>query len=186
MRGWCVYLVMVGLGCARVGDGAPESQARPEPAPGLIEQEPAPEPEPASEPAPEIVKGFEPATRGQATCMVSVVALLEAQEYRGAGPITPALEASLAADPDFARSWQSESHGDHHIQCLYAVELAHLPGKRFAWRVVHGNTLREHTAETCNGRAVEVADDIISTTKDCTDLDAGAYWGYVLEPLAPP
>jgi hypothetical protein len=182
---------MLGLACARVGEVAPESQTQPEPAPGPIEQEPierevSPEPKPEPEPEPEPAKEFEPATRGKKRCIVSVVALLEAEEYRGPGPMTPALEASLAADPDFARNWQSESHGDHHIQCLYAVELAHRPGKRFAWRVVHGNTFREHTAEICNGRAVEVADDIISTTKNCTNLDAGAYWGDVLEPLPPP
>jgi hypothetical protein len=122
-----------------------------------------------------------PATPGRGTCTVNVVALLEAEEYRGAGPTTPALEASLAADPDSAANWESEDHGDHHIQCRYAVELAHLPGKRFSWLVVHSNTMRDLTAETCNGREAEVAADIVRITKGCTDLDAGAYWGYVLE-----
>jgi hypothetical protein len=178
------------LACARVGDGDPQPQPESDPlppGPALIEQEPAePESGPEPEPAPEPATGFEPATRGSGACIVSVVALLEAEEYRGAGPITPALEASLAANPDSADRWESESHGDHHIQCHYAVELKHLPGKRFSWRLVLGNTSRDHTPETCKGRAAEVADDIVSTTERCTDLDAGAYWGHVLEPLAQP
>jgi hypothetical protein len=168
------------LGCAPVGEASPD----PQPEPVVVEREPAkvePEPEPQP-PKPEFV----PATRGSGKCIVSVVALLEAEEYRGPGPMTPALEASLAANPDHAENWRAESHGDHHIQCHYAVELAHLPGQRFSWRLVIGNTLREYTAETCNGRAAEVGDDIVTTTKSCTDLDAGAYWGYVLEPIAQP
>src|SRR5262245_12525543 len=173
------------LGCAQAGP-SPEAEAEPKPEPVVVEREP-PEREPTPEPEPkETPLEFEPATRGNGKCIVSVVALLEAEEYRGPGPMTPALEASLAADPDQAKYWQAESHGDHHIQCHYAVELSSLPGKRFSWRVVINNTLREHTPETCNGRAAEVADDIVSTTKGCTDLDAGAYWGYVLEPIAQP
>ena len=128
-------------------------------------------------------EGFTAATRGSGTCRVTVSALLEAAEYRGAGPMTPALEASLSANPDYARMYESESHGDHHIQCIYQVELAHEPGKHYRWRHVIGNTLRDYTAETCDGLAAEVAEDVIRTTKDCSDLDAGAYWGCVLEPM---
>lgn len=140
------------------------------------------EPQREPETAPE-ASAFEPATRGQGSCMVSVVALLEAEAYRGGGPMTPALEASLAADPDYARMYNAESHGDHHIQCHYEVSLAHLPGKRWRWREVRNNTLRKLSPEICKSLAVEVADDIIQTTKNCTNLDAGAYWGYVLEPM---
>jgi hypothetical protein len=194
MRSSMHGVVILVLGCARVGDGAPEPEPESPAEPVQVEREPTPDeaesPEPespeAEAPAPDPTVGFVPATRGSGTCIVSVVGLLEAQEYRGPGPITPALEASLSADPDFARHWQSHSHGDRHIQCHYLVELAHLPGKRFSWRIVINNLLREYTAETCDGRAAEVADDIVSTTKNCTDLDAGAYWGYVLEPVAQP
>ena len=189
MRSFLPACLCLSLACAPVSDADPRTE--PEPAavePVVVEREPdKQEPEPTPEPEPnQIPTAFEPATRGAGKCIVSVVALLEAQEYRGPGPMTPALEASLAADPDHAKYWQSESHGDHHIQCHYAVELSTLPGKRFSWRVVINNTLRDHTPETCNGRAVEVADDIVSTTKSCTDLNAGAYWGYVLEPIAQP
>jgi hypothetical protein len=190
MRTFWVSASFLLLACARAGDGTPEPEPEPEPAsePAIVEREPpqTPEPEPAPEPEPEPAPAFEPATRGKGKCIVSVVALLEAEEYRGPGPMTPALEASLSADPDYAKYWQAESHGDHHIQCHYAVELSSQPGKRFSWRIVISNTLRDHTPETCNGRAAEVADDIVQTTKSCTDLDAGAYWGYVLEPLAQP
>ena len=124
-----------------------------------------------------------PLTRGSGACEVTIRALLEAEEYRGGGPMTPALEASLSSDPDFARMYEAESHGDHHIQCLYQVELTHEPGKRYRWRHVISNTLREFGPEICAGLAAEVADDIISTTRDCSDHAAGAYWGYVLEPL---
>lgn len=172
--------------CVRHGDASPEPQ--PELEPALIveaehrDAEPTPEAEPAPEPVPE-PSSFEPATRGTGSCVVTIVAVLEAEEYRGGGPMTPALEASMTADPDFARMYNAESHGDHHIQCHYEVSLAHLPGKRWRWREVENNTLRDLSPKICNSLAVEVADDIIRTTKNCSDFNAGAYWGYVLEPM---
>jgi hypothetical protein len=181
--------------CVRHGDASPDPQSQPavqadpvsraelQRAGDEVEREGAePEPEPTPE-APAETSVFEPATRGEGSCRVTVVALLEAAEYRGGGPITPALEASLSADPDYARMYNSHSHGDHHIQCHYEVSLAHLPGKRWRWRVVRSNTLRKLSPEICKSLAIEVADDIIQTTKSCTSLDAGAYWGYVLEPI---
>ena len=108
---------------------------------------------------------------------------LEAEEYRGPGPMTPFIEDVMNADPNFARSWQSEGHGDHHIQCHYEVRLASQPQARYRWRTVHGNTLGEHGPEVCLQRLDAVVDDIIRTTKECTQLDAGAYWGDVLEPM---
>jgi hypothetical protein len=171
--------------CVRHGESTPEPEPEPEPA-LIVEAErrdAEPEPEPIPEPVPE-ASSFEPATRGEGSCIVTIVAVLEAEEYRGGGPMTPSLEASMAADPDFARMYNSESHGDHHIQCHYQVALAHLPGKRWRWREVKSNTLRDLSPEICNSLAVEVADDIIRTTKNCKDFNAGAYWGYVLEPMA--
>lgn len=126
---------------------------------------------------------FSPATRGSKDCEVTVSALLEATEYRGPGPMTPVLAAKLDADPDFARMYNSESHGDHHVQCHYQVELGHRPGEHFRWRSWFTNTLRDRTTKACNGMAAEIAEDIIRTTKQCTDLAAGAYWGHTLEPL---
>lgn len=126
---------------------------------------------------------FTPATRGSGNCKVTVSALLEAEEYRGPGPLTPSVAASLDADPEYARLYDSESHGDHHIQCVFQVELAHEPGKHYRWLEFFSNTLREATPQVCNGMAAEVADDILRTTKDCSDLAAGAYWGHVLEPM---
>ena len=126
---------------------------------------------------------FEPATRGEGDCVVTVSAVLEAAEYRGAGPMTPALEASLSGDPEFARMYASESHGDHHIQCWYEVRLASKPDQRFRWREVHGNTLRELTTQVCNAKIGELAETIVRDTEQCRDLDAKAYWGSVLEPF---
>jgi hypothetical protein len=131
-------------------------------------------------PEPEV---FTPATRGSGKCEVTVSALLEAEEYRGPGPLTPAVAASLNADPDYARRYNSESHGDHHIQCVFQVELGHLPGQPHRWMDYFNNVLRDKTTKACNGMAAEVAEDIIRTTKDCTDFAAGAYWGHVLEPI---
>ncbi len=148
----------------------------------VSEPEPAGSKEPSGD-EPSEPETFTPATRGSGGCEVRVIALLEAEEYRGGGPITPALEASLAADPEFARMYNSESHGDYHIQCHYEVELGHEPGKRYRWRMWLSNTLREHTPKACNGMAAQVAEDIVRTTKNCTDLAAGAYWGLVLEPM---
>jgi hypothetical protein len=180
-----LWLVPAACACVRHGGTGPEPQASQSQPAAIVETEPVdaePPPQPDPEPPPE-PSAFEPATRGQGKCIVTVVALLEAEEYRGGGPMTPALEASMAADPDFARMYNSESHGDHHIQCHYEVALARLPGKRWRWREVRSNTFRDLSPEICKTLAVEVADDIIRTTKNCKDLDAGAYWGYVLEPL---
>jgi hypothetical protein len=146
--------------------------------PSHVTTEPEPEPPPEPEPA-----AFTPATHGKGTCKVTVSALLEAEEYRGGGPMTPALAASLDADPDFARMYNAESHGDHHVQCVYEVTLAHEPHKRYRWRTWFDNMARDKSAEDCKGMAAEVAQDIIETTKKCRDLDAGAYWGFVLEPM---
>ena len=145
--------------------------------------QPAPEPTPEPTPSPEPPVEFVPVTRGAGSCEVTLVALLEAEEYRGAGPMTPSLEATMNADPEFARAWESESHGDHHIQCHYEVRIESKPQQRYRWRVVHGNTLREHTPEVCKRELAAVAEDIIQTTKNCTQPGAGAYWGYSLDPM---
>lgn len=135
--------------------------------------------EPAEPAEPEFVA----ATHGSGGCIVTVSALLEATEYRGGSPMTPALAASLDADPEFARRYNSASHGDHHIQCVYRVELAHEPGKHYRWLHWFNNLLRDAEPSKCKTLAAEVAQDIVRTTKDCTQLDAGAWWGQVLEPL---
>lgn len=167
---------------------APLSEVEPQAAPGpaIVVEPPTTEPRepPPAEPEPPPEPAFEPVTRGSGTCIVTITGVIEAQEYRGAGPITPALEASLSADPEFARMYNSHSHGDHHIQCHYAVRLAHLPDKQFRWRDVHNNLTRELTVDVCTRKLTEVADDIIQTTKQCTDFAAGGYWGYVLEPIS--
>lgn len=134
---------------------------------------------PSSDPPREFV----PVTRGAGSCKVTLVALLEAEEYRGAGPMTPFLEAAMNADPDFARSWESEGYGDHHIQCHYEVRIESQPQQRYRWRVVYGNTLREHTPEICKTELAAVAKDIVETTQNCTQPSAGAYWGYSLDPI---
>lgn len=170
---------MMLCGCS----GTPESDAPTQPVEPKLIAEPAPNPiEPESEPA-AAPDTFTPATAGKGDCEVTVSALLEAEEFRGAGPMTPALAASLDADPDYARLYESESHGDHHIQCVFRVELAHLPGKPHRWRTFFSNTLREAEPEICKGMAAEIAEDILRTTKNCTDFAAGAYWGHVLEPM---
>ncbi len=126
---------------------------------------------------------FEPATRGEGSCEVRVVELLEASKYRGPGPITPALDAQLRADPQFADLYNARSHGDSHIQCLYEVQLGGQPGVRYRWREVYGNTGNRYTLAICNGPVGPIADHIISSTLECTDLDAKAYWGDELERL---
>lgn len=172
--------MVLGSACARSVEpvvGASEEPAvvvEGEPAAGAEALAPAPDPE-------HLV--FERTTRGELGCVVTIAALLDAEEYRGAGPMTPALEASFAADPEFARMWDAESHGDHHIQCHYEIRLGGAPLDRYRWRVVHSNTLRNHTTEVCKRELGAVAEDIILTTAQCTDFAAGAYYGYVLEPI---
>jgi len=171
--------------CSRPSDATADA---PEPAPAApaLAVEPDATATASATPSPaQTDDGIAPVTRGQGSCIVSVVAVLEAEDYRGPGPLTPAVAASLDADPASARTYKRLSHGDHHIQCHYEVHLDDRPGQRFRWRVVHGNTLREHTPAICSDPAelAAVAEDIIRTTEDCTQLDAGSYWGYVLEPL---
>jgi hypothetical protein len=185
---WFILLALTG--CARPSDAGPSPATMTGPSanhrasPAVItELEPRPASAPATEP-PKTPKssGFQPATRSDGGCTVRVRALLGAEEYRGGGPMTPALEASLAADPDYARMYASESHGDHHIQCHYEVVLAGRPGERFRWREVHSNTLRDLGVEVCETDIAEVAQRILDSTQQCTDLAAKAYWGDVLEP----
>lgn len=182
------------LGCAGgLEPSAVEQDREGEPAVIVEHDAPAQADEEVTAPQPEAVEQSEPAepeplvfeqtTRGSGACVVTLVALLEAENYRGAGPITPALEATMAADPDFARMWESESHGDHHIQCHYEVRLGSRPQQRYRWRVVHNNTLRDRTPEICKRELGQIAEDIIRTTEQCTQLAAGAYYGYVLEPM---
>lgn len=123
------------------------------------------------------------AAASDAECVVTVYRVLESREYRGAGPMTPALEDNLSRDPELVDSYRSESHGDYHIQCHYEVGFSDRPRERFLWREVHPNTLRELDISVCAGRAAQVAEKILSTTRNCTDLDAGEYWGMRLVPL---
>jgi hypothetical protein len=174
-RGVAVASLM--LGACTGAPAEPDAPAEP-PEPQVVVETPAEPVEAESLPQP---LAFTPATRGPDGCKVTVSALLEAEEYRGPGPMTPAVAASLDADPEYARMYNSESHGDHHIQCVFLVELGHEPGKKYRWREYFNNVLRDRTPEDCKGMAAEVAEDIVRTTKECTDLEAGAYWGYVLE-----
>lgn len=178
---WIALLALTG--CAHTSNTGPaQDQASPA---VITELEPSPAPEPEPEPlalANPSPAEFQPATRTEGRCTVTVRALLEAEHYRGGGPMTPALAASLAADPDYARMYESESHGDHHIQCHYEVALADRPGERFRWREVHNNTLRDLDIEVCRADIAAVAQHILDATQQCTDLDAKAYWGHALEP----
>ena len=178
------FIPALALACGCGPARAPELD-EPTPAPALVVEADLDAPPTVAEPVAEPPPGFVPLTRGQDSCEVQIVAILEAEEYRGPGPLTPSVAASLDADPDYAQFYNSASHGDHHIQCHYEVRLGHLPDARFRWRTVHGNTLREHTPALCEApeQVAAAAEDIIDTTKQCTDFDAGAYWGYVLEPL---
>lgn len=97
--------------------------------------------------------------------------------------MTPALQERLDADPEFARMYDEEDHFDQHIECVYEVRLGHEPHQRYQWRHEISNTLEEHTVAVCNGPTESIAQDIVKTTRDCTDLEAGAYWGLVLAPL---
>jgi hypothetical protein len=75
------------------------------------------------------------------------------------------------------------SHGDHYIRCYYEVHLAREPGVAYGWEEAHSDTLQELTPEVCRENLESVADHILRSTKSCRDLDAGAYWGFELEPL---
>jgi hypothetical protein len=108
--------------------------------------------------------------------------LVDAAEYRGPGPMTPALSDTLAKDPKLARTYNAKSHGDHHIQCTYRVKVN---GKPYTHTHVIGNTFREYETSRCDEVRDEVAQSIISFTKECADLHAGEYWGFKLDPVPP-
>jgi len=143
-----------------------------------LQEPPGVEPSgPPEEPA------FTPVTRADGACEVTVVRVIEAREHRGAGPSTPALEDALEADAPTHETYDLLGHGDHHIRCTYEVHLQSEPGVAYGWDVTHSNTARDLTPAVCRADAGRVAEEIIRSTKSCTDLDAGAYWGFELEPL---
>jgi len=162
--------------CSRDGTvtrEAPPQAARPIPSAEPADASPPAEPPAAARPAPAV-------TRSANGCTVTVGRLLDAQEYRGPGPMTPALSDSLARDPDMARSFNAKSHGDQHIQCTYRVEVN---GAAYSHMHVVGNTLRDYDTGRCEQVREAVADSILSFTHDCADLHGGEYWGSTLEPL---
>lgn len=132
---------------------------------------------------PPVEPTFTPVMRADGACEVTIVRVIEAREYQASGPSPPALEEGLGSDVPLHESYDLLGHGDHHIRCYYEVRLRSEPGVAYGWEVIHSNTARDLTPAVCRADAGRVAEEVIRSTKSCTDLDAGAYWGFALEPL---
>lgn len=106
--------------------------------------------------------------------------MLEAGSFRGPGPLTPRLADETQHDPDLARTRDALGHGDQHIRCRYRVGVN---GADYAFTHVVGNTWQRYDTGRCEQVREDVAREIREATRDCTDLKAGEYDGFVFEAL---
>lgn len=182
MRAEIAFALLV-VGCTR--DPAPAIQPVPEPSRSSSAREVviAPPPsasagEPASEPLP---------TSDSGACQVSVVRVIGAAVYRGPGVDSPMRQKSLESMPPEQRDrWRGRDHGVKHLACTYALRVS---GKLYRYRHNGGQDFTNSfdlDPATCSKDETqrEVEKEVRDFTKQCSDLHAGEYWGYRLDPLA--
>jgi len=121
------------------------------------------------------------AGRTVGTCTIRLQALVGAREFRGPGPLSPALRDTLRRDPRFARSYRAKSHGDRHLRCSYVISVN---GVKYQYDYLISNTFRRHTPERCSREFDALLTHLFSVTDECRDLSRGAYYGYTFRPLA--
>ena len=110
-------------------------------------------------------------------CDVRIERVLSAEQYRGAGPPSPASQA-IRSDPE----WVAEEHGMSHVQCRYRVRLR---GRSYSYLHVVDTTVRDvpSAPALCDRLRAEVVEHVRGFTDRCVDLSAGEYYGYRLQPL---
>lgn len=119
-------------------------------------------------------------------CDVAVEALLESNVFRGSPQSQAVLDAHRAS-PDQGRLAAGIDHGAEYLSCTWRVRVN---GDTYRYkRASHGGpasgTLR---ATVCAERAEaeETAAAIHRFTDACSDLQRGAYYGDILEPIEQP
>ena len=113
-------------------------------------------------------------------CPVTVDRVLEDAAYRG-HPMTPAHADMLRRlSPEQQQMYRAESHAESYRQCAYAVTVS---GQAWRFTETWSTLLGDKPADWCAQATEEVAALIQRTTRGCTDLHAGAYYGHDLVPL---
>ena len=109
-------------------------------------------------------------------CHVEISEVLAATIYRG----PPNLAQILQNHPEHADRILAESHGDHHLACIYRVQLN---GKAYRYQIEFPDTLRKLDEGYCAGSAAkkQAKRSILSLTRTCRDPEAQATWGHSLE-----
>ncbi len=177
-----IVLALLVVGCTR--DPAPAVQPVPETSRSISTPEVAIAPppsasaaQPASDPVP---------TSDSGSCKVSVVRVIEAAVYRGPGVDSPMRQKSLESMPPEQRDrWRGRDHGVKHLACTYALRVS---GKLYRYRHNGGQDFTNSfdlDPSTCSKDETkrEVEEEVREVTKQCSDLHAGEYWGYRLDPL---
>ncbi len=123
-----------------------------------------------------------PAVPAAWRCAVGVESDGAGQGYRGT-PSTPAMaDAHARLSPEDRAEWDAEDHGATYHRCTYTVTI---DGRRYRYETTTDTTLQALPDGWCGQRQDAVSADIQITTRGCTDLHRGAYWGSDLVPLAP-
>ena len=117
------------------------------------------------------------------TCAIHITHVIDAQVFRGPGRDSPSRQATLARlSPKERAQWDGRDHGLLHVRCTYAVTMN---GKRYRYEHIAAQTLSGHQdldPALCHQQTErqKVQDDLVSTTRLCSDPHAGAYWGFDL------
>jgi hypothetical protein len=120
-------------------------------------------------------------------CEVRVTGVSEARVYGGPGVDSPMRAESIRRlPPKTAQKWASRDHAYSHLACTYSVRVN---GKTYRYRHNAGQALGRGKLDpaTCSTdeTRVEVEAQVANFTKQCSNLHAGEYWGYRLDPIAP-
>lgn len=115
---------------------------------------------------------------------LTVGAALGPMEHLRGEPDTPARrDARARLPPDMKQMAEEEAHAATYVRCAYRVDVGDT-AYRVSW--TWDTTLEDKPADWCAKARPAVQADLLRTTRQCTDLQAGAWWGHALTPLPPP
>jgi hypothetical protein len=167
--------------------GATATTANPAPARASPPSTTAPASAAASTPSPPATASLAPpatlAVTDGGTCAIHITHVVDAQVFRGPGRDSPSRQAAMERlSPKERAQWHGRDHGLLHTRCTYAVTMN---GKRYRYEHIAAQTLSGHQEldpALCHqqNERQKVQDDLVNTTRLCTDPHAGAYWGFDL------
>ncbi len=82
------------------------------------------------------------------------------------------------SSPGMGRAYNRYSHGDHHLNCTYRLAIN---GVNYEYDRIIGNTGRIYDESHCEKITAEMPEHVRSITKQCTDIEGGAYYGFVFK-----